>query len=193
MAYYHCFSFQTVLKNQSNIFSSHFKSIDHKNSDTKNQILSFHQHNGRSKLRNFLFKFINFLIYLINVHLLNEILKFKREHLEIIKSSKINSNYLSDSKTKSKPKSSPFNIRSFFKLWPSILKNKLASYCFSNLTRRVLFKNDKLQNIIFLLFIFSNFTVSVSANLKITVQGDILLGGIFPVHQKGNYSDYFYL
>ena len=74
------------------------------------------------------------------------------------------------------------DCRSFFKLWPFLflLSSRLAFSEFSRSLRAL-----PLNGIFQLLIIFCISTAPVSANLKVSVQGDILLGGIFPVHQKG--------
>lgn len=80
-------------------------------------------------------------------------------------------------------RSTLLNYRSFLKQWPLIFLNKLASNC-SNLFK-FLFKNGIFRLLLISSFLTGYFAVPVSANVKISIPGDILLGGIFPVHQKG--------
>lgn len=85
-------------------------------------------------------------------------------------------------------KSVSFNCRSFFKLWPFhfLLCIRLVFAKLHN-SFRALPRNGAIQ----LLLILGISATPVSANLKVSVQGDILLGGIFPVHQKGKRRDVF--
>lgn len=81
------------------------------------------------------------------------------------------------------------NCRSFFKLWPFLFL-RFSRLVLSKFVRRVraLPRNSAFQ----LLIILCISAAPVSANLKVSVQGDILLGGIFPVHQKGKRSANWY-
>lgn len=77
------------------------------------------------------------------------------------------------------------NCRSFFKLWPfHFLLSTRSLFTRLHKSFRALPRNGGIQ----LLIILGISAAPVSANLKVSVQGDILLGGIFPVHQKGEQS-----
>ena len=77
------------------------------------------------------------------------------------------------------------DCRSFFKLWPFLFVSKLVLSKFAR-SLRAPSRNGAFQ--LFIILCIST-TLPASANLKVSVQGDILLGGIFPVHQKGKFKD----
>ena len=72
-------------------------------------------------------------------------------------------------------------------MWPSIfLINRLILLfiIFISLVKNLI-KNENFKFFIFFNVLFSNAVSITASRNKISIPGDILLGGIFPVHQKG--------
>lgn len=194
----------TETSSYKSIYNYHQKSSTHKSSSSEStsehsnktihRTLSYGKFSKLTKFKNLIqLTLINFLFLILNFKFIT---RFRIEETDLNNclkkcsknSSKINSinlrvlkNYVLINLIKHR--SNLLSIlsndnRSFF-LWPFILKlvSKIAKLSSG------LVKNGSIQ--FFILFILS--AIPVSANLKVSVQGDILLGGIFPVHQKGRF------